>query len=124
HLALHSFPTRRSSDLISPCYPYRYQHDGETDEQYAQRLADELENKILALGPENVAAFVAETVVGATAGVLPPVATYFKRIREVCDRYGVLLILDEVMAGMGRTRSEEHTSELQSRFALVCRLLL
>jgi len=96
-------PLLAEAHHVSPCYPYRYQHEGETDEQYAQRLADELENKILALGPENVAAFVAETVVGATAGVLPPVATYFKRIREVCDRYGVLLILDEVMAGMGRT---------------------
>lgn len=96
-------PLLTEAHHVSPCYPYRYQHEGESDEAYAQRLADELENKILALGPENVAAFVAETVVGATAGVVPPVATYFKRIREVCDRYGVLLILDEVMAGMGRT---------------------
>src|SRR3546814_11216320 len=72
-------------------------------EQYAERLAAELEQKIQELGPETVAAFVAETVVGATAGALPPVATYFQRIREVCDRYGVLLILDEVMSGMGRT---------------------
>lgn len=88
---------------VSPCYAYRDQQPGETDEQYAQRLADELEAKILELGPQNVAAFVAETVVGATAGVLPPVRTYFQRIREVCDRHGVLLILDEVMSGMGRT---------------------
>src|SRR5690554_850969 len=88
---------------VSPCYAYRDQQPGETDEQYAQRLADELEAKILELGPQNVAAFVAETVVGATAGVLPPVRSYFKRIREVCDRHGVLLILDEVMSGMGRT---------------------
>src|SRR3546814_10841357 len=72
-------------------------------EQYAERLAAELEQKIQELGPETVAAFVAETVVGATAGALPPVATYFQRIREVCDRYGVLIILDEVMSGMGRT---------------------
>lgn len=88
---------------VSPCYAYRDQQAGETEEQYAQRLADELEAKILELGAENVAAFVAETVVGATAGVLPPVATYLKRVREVCDRHGVLLILDEVMSGMGRT---------------------
>jgi len=96
-------PLLAEAHHVSPCYPYRYQHEGESDAAYAQRLADELEAKILELGPENVAAFVAETVVGATAGVLPPVEGYFKRIREVCDRYGVLLILDEVMAGMGRT---------------------
>ncbi|MGN5478775.1 aspartate aminotransferase family protein [Cupriavidus basilensis] len=88
---------------VSPCYAYRDQAAGETDQQYAQRLADELEAKILELGPENVAAFVAETVVGATAGAVPPVADYLKRIRAVCDKYGVLLILDEVMSGMGRT---------------------
>lgn len=88
---------------VSPCYAYRDQHDGETDAQYAQRLADELDAKIRELGPENVAAFVAETVVGATAGVLAPVGDYLRRVREVCDRHGVLLILDEVMSGMGRT---------------------
>ncbi|MDF3839634.1 aspartate aminotransferase family protein [Cupriavidus basilensis] len=88
---------------VSPCYAYRDQAAGETDVQYAQRLADELEAKILELGPESVAAFVAETVVGATAGAVPPVADYLKRIRAVCDKYGVLLILDEVMSGMGRT---------------------
>ena len=76
---------------------------GETDEAYAQRLADELEQKIVELGAENVAAFVAETVVGATAGAVPPVRTYLKKIRAVCDKYGVLLILDEIMSGMGRT---------------------
>ncbi len=88
---------------VSPCYAYRDQAAGETDAQYAQRLADELEAKILELGPESVAAFVAETVVGATAGAVPPVSDYLKRIRAVCDKYGVLLILDEVMSGMGRT---------------------
>lgn len=88
---------------VSPCYAYRDQREDETEERYAARLADELEQKILELGPETVAAFVAETVVGATAGAVPPVRTYLQRIREVCDRYGVLLILDEVMAGMGRT---------------------
>lgn len=88
---------------VSPCYAYRDQLAGETDAQYAQRLADELEAKILDLGPETVAAFVAETVVGATAGAVPPVGDYLKRIRAVCDKYGVLLILDEVMSGMGRT---------------------
>jgi len=88
---------------VSPCYAYRDQQPDETEEQYAARLADELEQKILEIGADRVAAFVAETVVGATAGALPPVRTYLRRIREVCDRHGVLLILDEVMSGMGRT---------------------
>ncbi|HZZ11454.1 MAG TPA: aspartate aminotransferase family protein [Paraburkholderia sp.] len=88
---------------VSPCYAYREQRDGETEEAFAQRLADELEQKILELGADTVAAFVAETVVGATAGAVPPVREYFRRIRAVCDRYGVLLILDEIMSGMGRT---------------------
>jgi adenosylmethionine-8-amino-7-oxononanoate aminotransferase len=88
---------------IDPCFAYRYQQPGETDEDYAARAAQALEDKILELGPETVMAFVAETVVGATAGAVPPVADYLKRIRAICDRYGVLLILDEVMCGMGRT---------------------
>lgn len=88
---------------VSPCYAYRDQRADETQEQYAERLAQELDQKIRELGPETVAAFVAETVVGATAGALAPVNTYLQRIREVCDRHGVLLILDEVMSGMGRT---------------------
>src|SRR5690606_33449558 len=88
---------------VSPCYAYRDQLPGETEESYAQRLAQELDDKIQELGAESVAAFVAETVVGATAGALVPVKTYLRRIREVCDRHGVLLILDEVMSGMGRT---------------------
>src|SRR6201996_3320073 len=88
---------------VSPCYAYREQRADETEAQFAQRLADELEQKILELGPDTVAAFVAETVVGATAGAVPPVREYFRKIRAVCDRYGVLLILDEIMSGMGRT---------------------
>jgi len=88
---------------VAPCYAYRDQLHGETDQQYVQRLADELEQKILELGADKVAAFVAETVVGATAGAVPPVADYFRKIRAICDKYGVLLILDEVMSGMGRT---------------------
>ena len=88
---------------ITPCYAYRLQRDDETEADYAVRSANELETEILRLGPENVAAFIAETVGGATAGVIPPVPGYFKRIREICDQYGVLLILDEVMCGMGRT---------------------
>ncbi len=88
---------------IAPCYEYRDRRADETAEQYGQRVANELEQAILEAGPETVAAFVAEPVVGATAGAVPPVPGYFKRIREICDKYGVLLILDEVMCGMGRT---------------------
>ena len=88
---------------VSPCYAYRDRATNESDEAYAQRLADELERKILELGSDTVAAFVAETVVGATLGAAPPVADYFRKMRAVCDKYGVLLILDEVMCGMGRT---------------------
>ena len=88
---------------VSPCYAYREQRPNESDEAYTQRLADELENKLLELGPDTVAAFIAETVVGATAGAVPPVGDYLRKIRAVCDKYGVLLILDEIMSGMGRT---------------------
>lgn len=90
---------------LSPCYPYRELADGETPELYGLRLAHELEETILRLGSDRVIAFVAETVGGATAGVLTPVPGYFRAVREVCDRHGVLLILDEVMCGMGRTGS-------------------
>ena len=88
---------------IAPCYAYRDQAADETPEAYGLRVADELEAEIQRLGPETVMAFVAEPVVGATAGAVPPVLGYFKRIRQICDRHGVLLILDEVMCGMGRT---------------------
>ena len=90
---------------VSPCYPYREQRADESAEQYGLRLAAELEAAILAQGADRVIAFVAETVGGATAGVLTPVPGYFKAVRAVCDKYGVLLILDEVMCGMGRTGS-------------------
>ena len=96
-------PILTTATHVSPCYAYRDRLEGESDEQYAQRLADELEAAILDLGPQTVCAFVAETVVGATVGAAPPVVSYFKKIRAVCDKYGVLLILDEVMSGMGRT---------------------
>jgi adenosylmethionine-8-amino-7-oxononanoate aminotransferase len=88
---------------IAPCYPYRDQLPGETPEAYGLRIADELEAAILRAGPETVLCFIAETVAGATLGAVPPVPGYFRRIREICDRYGVLLILDEVMCGSGRT---------------------
>jgi adenosylmethionine-8-amino-7-oxononanoate aminotransferase len=88
---------------IAPCYAYRGQRHDEDEAAYGRRIADELEAEILRLGGDTVAAFIAETVVGATLGAVPAAAGYFKRIREICDRYGVLLILDEVMCGMGRT---------------------
>lgn len=96
-------PLLMEAHHIAPCFAYREQHEGETDADYAARAAGELEAKILELGPDTVAAFIAEPVVGATAGAVPAVGDYFKRIRAICDRYGVLLILDEVMCGMGRT---------------------
>lgn len=88
---------------IDPCYAYREKREDESEEAYGLRAAQSLEDEILRLGPETVLAFVAETVVGSTAGALPPAPGYFKRIREICDQYGVLLILDEIMCGMGRT---------------------
>ena len=88
---------------VAPCFEYHDMHADETREEYGQRTANELEAKLLELGPDNVAAFIAETVVGATAGAVAPVPGYFKRIREICDRYGVHLVLDEVMCGTGRT---------------------
>jgi adenosylmethionine-8-amino-7-oxononanoate aminotransferase len=90
---------------VSPCFAYRFKPVEETEEQYGLRLARELDEKIRELGPETVIGFVAETVGGATAGCVPPVPGYFRAVREVCDRHGVLLILDEVMCGMGRTGS-------------------
>ena len=93
------------TSLISPCYPYRHQTQDETELEYGLRVANELEEEIINLGPENVMAFIAETVGGATAGALTPVIGYFKRIREICNKYNILLILDEVMCGMGRTGS-------------------
>lgn len=96
-------PMLGPAEFVSACYEYRDRRPAEPVEDYAQRLADELEAKILEVGPERVAAFVAETVVGSTNGAAPAVPGYFPRIKQVCERYGVLLLLDEVMAGMGRT---------------------
>ncbi len=88
---------------VSPCYEYRDRRDDESPEAYSERLAAELEAKIVEVGPKRVIAFVAETVVGATSGAVPPTPGYFRRVREVCDRHGILLVADEVMCGMGRT---------------------
>jgi adenosylmethionine-8-amino-7-oxononanoate aminotransferase len=88
---------------IAPCYAYRDKDPAESEEAYGRRVADELEQEIQRQGPDTVAAFIAEPVVGATLGAVPAVHGYFSRIREICDRHGILLILDEVMCGMGRT---------------------
>jgi adenosylmethionine-8-amino-7-oxononanoate aminotransferase len=88
---------------VSPVYEYRDRRADETPEAYGARLAEELEAKVQELGGDNVIAFVAEPVVGATLGAVPAVPGYFKRVRDICDRHGILLILDEVMCGMGRT---------------------
>ena len=88
---------------VAPCFEYRDMQGDETPEEYGRRAANELEQKLLELGPGNVSAFIAETVVGATAGAVAPSPGYFKRIREICDQHGVHLILDEVMCGTGRT---------------------
>ncbi|MFY0679318.1 MAG: aspartate aminotransferase family protein [Thalassovita sp.] len=96
-------PLMVETSHISPCFEYRGKEAGESSFDYGQRVANELETEIKRLGEDTVFAFVAEPVVGATAGAVPAVEGYFKRIREICDRYGVLLILDEVMCGMGRT---------------------
>lgn len=96
-------PLMIETSHISPCYEYRDRKDDETAFEYGQRVANELETEINRLGADSVMAFVAEPVVGATLGAVPPVEGYFKRVREICDQYGVLLILDEVMCGMGRT---------------------
>ena len=94
---LHDWPR------IVPCYAYRHQADDETDEDYGGRAAQALEDAIVEHGAGNIAAFIAETVVGATLGAVPPVEGYLKKIREICDRHKVLLILDEVMSGSGRS---------------------
>src|SRR5262249_38397150 len=88
---------------VSPCYPYRERQAGESDAQYVARLAAELDAATAPGGPQRVIACVAEPFGGAPAGVLAPLPGYFRAMREVCDRHGVLLILDEVMCGMGRT---------------------
>jgi adenosylmethionine-8-amino-7-oxononanoate aminotransferase len=93
----------RTHSLVSPCFPYRFQAEGETDAQYLDRLIDELEAEFQRVGPDSVMAFLAEPVVGATTGCTTALPGYFRRVREVCDRHGALLILDEVMCGMGRT---------------------
>lgn len=87
---------------VAPCYAYRDRADGQSAADYTAALLREIEDAIVAAGPENLIGFVAETVVGATAGAVPPTPGYFRGVRALCDQYGLLLILDEVMCGMGR----------------------
>ena len=98
-------PLLRDPCLVAPCFEYRERGDDESRTAFAERLADELEAEIVRLGVDRVAGFVVETVGGSTAGAIPPVADYFERVRLICDRFGIHLILDEVMCGMGRTGS-------------------
>ncbi|KAL2443992.1 Aminotransferase [Exophiala dermatitidis] len=88
---------------VSPCYPFRGQKPQESEESYVARLAQELEEEFQRVGPDKVCAFVAETMSGSTLASVPPAPGYLKAIKEVCDRHGALLILDEVMSGIGRT---------------------
>jgi adenosylmethionine-8-amino-7-oxononanoate aminotransferase len=88
---------------VSPVYEYRERRFDETPQTYGERLVRELDSKITELGGETIIAFVAETVAGATLGAVPAVPGYFQGVRDICDRHGILLILDEVMCGMGRT---------------------
>ena len=110
-LSVSGHPTRRSImpellldwPRIEPCYAYRFQHSDETEEEYGERAAKRLETTILHEGPDTVAAFIAEPVVGASLGVVGPAKGYFAKIRTICDKYDILLIADEVMCGSGRT---------------------
>ncbi|OCK58106.1 aspartate aminotransferase family protein [Bradyrhizobium sp. LMTR 3] len=88
---------------VTPAFAYHEKRDSESETDFVARLAAELEAEFQRLGPDTVAAFIAEPVVGATAGCVPAPEGYFRAVREICDRHGALLILDEVMCGMGRT---------------------
>ncbi|TLS23773.1 uncharacterized protein PpBr36_06633 [Pyricularia pennisetigena] len=88
---------------VSRCDAYRGMKEGQSVAEYVEQLADELDRKFQEVGPDTVCAFVAEPVVGATLGCVPAVPGYFEAMRKVCDKYGALLILDEVMSGMGRS---------------------
>ncbi|KAJ4112184.1 hypothetical protein NW768_011763 [Fusarium equiseti] len=88
---------------VSPAFAYHYKDSSETEENFTARLLVELEEEFLRVGPNKVAAFIAETVVGATSGCVAAPAGYFKGVRELCDKHGVIMILDEIMCGVGRT---------------------
>lgn len=87
---------------VTPAFPYRYMNEDENEAAFTERLLREIEDEFLRVGPEKVVAFLAEPVVGATAGCVPPPKGYFSGVRRLCNKYGILLILDEVMCGTGR----------------------
>tara|TARA_B110001450_G_scaffold244401_1_gene256513 strand:+ start:2205 stop:3539 length:1335 start_codon:yes stop_codon:yes gene_type:complete len=93
------YPLNRAK--ISEHNKYRHKFDNESDDEYSKRCADELEHKILDIGPENVSAFIGETIMGGLVGDVPPSENYWKYIRVVCDKYNVHLIIDEVWCGTG-----------------------
>ncbi|KAL3480313.1 pyridoxal phosphate-dependent transferase [Aspergillus californicus] len=92
----------KNTSHVSPCYAYRGKKDGESDEEYVARLAEELDAEFQRVGPDTACAFIAEPVVGAALGCVPAVPNYFKAMKAVCEKYGALLVLDEIMSGMGR----------------------
>lgn len=96
-------PMLPDSFKIPPYFEYRHKGDDESVADYTKRAANYLEEKILQLGEENVAAFICEPVVAATTGAVTANSAYFRRIRDICDKYNVLLIFDEIFCGMGRT---------------------
>lgn len=87
---------------VSPAFAYRYAKASETEDDFTYRLLRELEDELLRVGPDRVAAFIAETVGGATAGCVVAPRGYLAGVRELCDKYDILLILDEIMCGSGR----------------------
>ncbi|KGO45934.1 Pyridoxal phosphate-dependent transferase, major region, subdomain 2 [Penicillium expansum] len=89
--------------FVDPCYSYRMKLETESNEEFVQRLARHFEQEIIRVGPDRVAGFIAETVSGTTLGCLPAVPGYFRAIRDICDKYEILLILDEIICGMGKT---------------------
>ena len=94
-------PLDRFLHVSTPHY-WREGRDGESEEDFAARLADELDQLIIDEGPETVAAFIAEPVMGA-GGAIPPPKTYFAKVQEVLKKHDVLFIADEVITGFGRT---------------------
>ena len=91
---------------VAPCFAFRYKAADETSAQYVARLAADLEAEFQRIGPDRVIGFIAESIVGATSGCVTAEPGYFKAMRAVCDRHGALLILDEVMSGMGRSGTQ------------------
>lgn len=88
---------------VAACNEYRDRCEDESQQQYTDRLLLELEQAMIEAGPETIIGFCAETVVGATTGATPPTPGYLRGVRQLCDKYGILYIADEVMCGMGRT---------------------